>query len=89
MLGKEYQVKGNFSGYYLEKASQEQKNVVSEMFEQRIKTRYSEIIFKPDLKVTFAGKEKSIFGALDSYLSNNVGFLSSVARQCSYHAYKS
>ena len=25
LLGKEYQVKGNFSGYYLEKASQEQK----------------------------------------------------------------
>lgn len=40
------------------------------------------------LKLSFSGKEKSIFGVLDSYLSNNFGFLSSVASQCSYHAYK-
>jgi len=33
-------------------------------------------------------REKSIFGVLDSYLSNNVGFLSSIARQQSYHVYK-
>ena len=88
-LGKEYQVKGNFSGYYLSRASQEQENVVGEIFKQHLKIRYSEIIFKPELKLSFSGKEKSIFGVLDSYLSNNVGFLSSVARQCSYHAYKS
>ena len=88
LLGKEYKVKGNFSNFYLSRASQEQKNVIGEIFKQRVKTRYSEIIFKPELKVSFAGKEKSIFGVLDSYLSNNVGFLSSIARQCSYHVYK-
>lgn len=87
-LGKEYQVKGNFPKYYLSRACQEQKNVVGEIFKERFHTRYSEIIFKPELKVSFSGKENSIFGILDSYLSNNFGFFSSVARQCSYHAYK-
>ena len=88
LLGREYIVQGNSTHFYLSRASQEQKDVVSEVFEQDVQLRHSEIIFKPELKISFSGKEKSIFGVLDSYLSNNVGFLSSIARQQSYHVYK-
>ena len=88
LLGREYIVQGNSTHFYLSRASQEQKDVVSEVFEQDVQIRHSEIIFKPELKISFSGKEKSIFGVLDSYLSNNVGFLSSIARQQSYHVYK-
>ena len=88
LLGREYIVQGNSTHFYLSRASQEQKDVVSEVFEQDVQIRHSEIIFKPELKISFSGREKSIFGVLDSYLSNNVGFLSSIARQQSYHVYK-
>ena len=88
LLGREYIVQGNSTHFYLSRASQEQKDVVSEVFEQDVQLRHSEIIFKPELKISFSGREKSIFGVLDSYLSNNVGFLSSIARQQSYHVYK-
>jgi len=62
--------------------------MVSGIFEQHVQIRYSEIIFKPELKISFSGKEHSIFGMLGSYLSNNIGFASSFARQQSYHVYK-
>jgi len=88
LFGKEYIVQGNSSHFYLSRASQEQKDAVGEVFGQDVQIRHSEIIFKPELKISFSGKEKSIFGVLDSYLSNNVGFLSSIARQQSYHVYK-
>jgi len=88
LLGREYIVQGNSPRFYLSRASQEQKDMVSGIFEQHVQIRYSEIIFKPELKISFSGKEHSIFGMLDSYLSNNIGFASSFARQQSYHVYK-
>ena len=88
ILGKEYIVQGNSPRFYLSRASKEQKNIVSEVFNKNVQTRHSEIIFKPELKISFLGKENSIFGILDSYLSNNIGFASSFARQQSYHIYK-
>lgn len=88
LLGREYIVQGNSPRFYLSRASQEQKDMVSEIFEQHVQIRHSEIIFKPELKISFSGKENSIFGMLDSYLSNNIGFASSFARQRSYHVYK-
>ena len=88
LLRKEYMVKGRSRLFYLSRASQEQKNIISKVFNQTVKERYSEIIFKPELKISFSGKEKSILGVLDGYLSNNIGLGSSIARQCSYHTHK-
>ena len=88
LLRKEYMVKGRSRLFYLSRASQEQKNIISKVFNQTVKERYSEIIFKPELKISSSGKEKSILGVLDGYLSNNIGLGSSIARQCSYHTHK-
>jgi len=88
LLRKEYMVKGRSRLFYLSKASQEQKNIISKVFNKTVKERYSEIISKPELKINSSGKERSILGMLDGYLSHNIGLGYSIARQCSYHTHK-
>ncbi len=91
LLGVTYCVKGNVSGkFYLARASREQKEIIASAFPgEPVEERYSEIIFKPELKLPFAGKENSFFGNIDAHLSNGVGLFSSIARQQSFHTRKS
>ena len=85
-MGKHYHIRGNISGqFYLERASQQQLEQIEEIFSNKCKKRYSEIIFTP---IKFSGRKNSIVGKIDSYLSMNIPLFSWVARQQSFHTSK-
>jgi ubiquinone/menaquinone biosynthesis C-methylase UbiE len=89
ILGKNYHVRGVIPGkFYLARASTEQLDIVETIFSNEVIQRYTEVIFIPELKVKFTGREDSFFGLIDAYLSNKKGFFSSVARQQSFHTSK-
>ena len=88
-MGKHYHIKGNIPGqFYLERASHQQLEQIEEIFSNKCKKRYSEIIFTPDLKIKFPGRKNSIVGKIDSYLSMNIPLFSWIARQQSFHTSK-
>jgi ubiquinone/menaquinone biosynthesis C-methylase UbiE len=89
MRGRQYHTKGQVPGsFYLALASYEQLKQVEDIFSNRCKKRYSEVIFSPELKIKFPGKEKSIIGRIDSYMSSSMSIFSWVARQQSFHTFK-
>lgn len=89
MKGQHYHTKGQVPGsFYLACASHEQLKQVEEIFSNRCKRRYSEVIFSPELKIKSSGKENSIIGKIDSYLSLNNPVFSWIARQQSFHTSK-
>ena len=88
VMGKPYHVHGKRSGsFHLARASAEQESVVSRVFGSRVRNRYTEVLFHPDLRL-HTGAEGSRVGALDSLVSGSAPVLSWVARQRSYHARK-
>jgi len=62
--------------------------MIENIFNSRATERWSEVLFKPELKITFIGKENSLFGKIDAILSNNIGLFRSIARQHSFHCIK-
>lgn len=81
LLGKKYHLKGRVPGsFYLARASENQKKIISQIFHNDVKCRYTEILFTPDLRLMF-GKEKSLIGGIDSILSMNFPLFSMIARQ--------
>ena len=88
MIGRTYHIKGKIDVFYLDLASKIQKEIIESVFAQPVVTRYTEILFHPDLKLSFIGKENSFLGKLDARLSGNLFFLGWVARQCSFEVYK-
>jgi ubiquinone/menaquinone biosynthesis C-methylase UbiE len=88
-LRKNYHIRGYMEGsFWLERASDAQRRIVESTFNTIVDVRWSEILFKPEFHLTFSGKEHSLLGKIDGYLSNCFGALWFVARQCSYHCTK-
>ena len=88
LLGKKYHLKGVIPGsFYLARATEEQKKIISQIFHNDVKCRYTEMLFHPDLKLMF-GKEKSLIGRIDSMLSTNISLFSLIARQQSHFTNK-
>jgi ubiquinone/menaquinone biosynthesis C-methylase UbiE len=89
LFGKGYHESGNIPGsFYLARASATQVEIIGSVFDDNVNKRYSEILFSPELKMTLAGRNNSILGVIDIHLSNNLGLLSGLARQQSYHVKK-
>lgn len=89
LLGKSYHIEGKIPGrFYLARASSRQVEIIKAVFCSEVTKRYSEIIFKPELKLSFSGSEKSIAGIIDSHLSSSFGLFSGLARQQSFHTKK-
>lgn len=85
LFGKDYHENGiTDEGIHLDRASKKQLEYVKRKFNNSVEQRVSEILFSPELGVTFPGKINSKIGLIDSYLSNNKGIFSSIARQKSY-----
>ena len=63
-------------------------NQFERIYQNECVVEYSEILFKPELKLTFMGKETSLIGLLDSKLTGQNKFLSLFARQASFFAVK-
>ena len=66
---------------YLARASNEQREIIASIFNVGVTSRYSEILFKPDLKCSFSGRENSLLGRIDAWLGGNFIFLVWLARQ--------
>lgn len=81
IIGKKYLEKGYTPIFYLSRSSEKQKNIIEKIFENKVKTRYCEILFHPDIKLFFSGKKNSIVGKIDSLLSGEQCFKKNFARQ--------
>lgn len=89
LLGKNYHIEGYIPGrFYLARASSGQIDIIKSVFSGKVTKRYSEILFKPEIKMSFSGRENSITGIMDSRLSNSIGLFSGLARQQSFHTKK-
>lgn len=87
---KKYVVSGWIEGnFWLARASVEQKKLIEAIFDNKVRERWSEIIYSPELRMPASGQVDSLLGKLDACLSNDVGFLRCFARQHSFHCRKS
>jgi ubiquinone/menaquinone biosynthesis C-methylase UbiE len=86
IAGRHYVKKEWVEGYYwMARASCEQRKMLESIFATKVSQRWSEIFYKPELRITFPGREYSWLGHLDAVLSNDFGFLGFLARQRSFH----
>lgn len=86
---KEYVTNGMVGGsFFLRRADRNQLSLIKSIFCNDVSERYSEILFKPEFKLNFMGKENSWLGKLDALLTGNIPFTSLIARQRSFHTTK-
>lgn len=89
LLGKHYHVSGKVDGsFYLDRASNNQIDILEKIFGVEVVKRYSEILFSPELLLQIGSKERSITGKLDSLFSSSFKPLALIARQQSHHLIK-
>jgi ubiquinone/menaquinone biosynthesis C-methylase UbiE len=89
VLGKDYHTYGWVDGnFFFARASLKQTQQIEAIFGCKVRQRWSEIIFNPELHFSTPGREGSWLGRLDALLSNDVGFLRWFARQHSFHCQK-
>jgi ubiquinone/menaquinone biosynthesis C-methylase UbiE len=89
IFNKHYPIDETIPGkFYLCRASQKQKNIISQIYGGTVAVRYSEILFSSELGISFMGREKSLVGRLDSWLSSGNKVFSIIARQMSFHTQK-
>ena len=87
-LGRNAAQQQSGTSFFLNKASKEQYDFISEVFLGGVQKRYSEFLFNPSFRMTSPGKVNSILGRLDARLSNSNPLLGSFARQQSVHVCK-
>lgn len=88
LLGKSYHVRGQRPGsFYLARGSAEDARTISRLFGSRVRSRYTEVLFHPDLRLRTGGSV-SWAGRADASLSSNMPVFAWVARQRSYHTRK-
>jgi ubiquinone/menaquinone biosynthesis C-methylase UbiE len=88
LMGKSYHVHGKRPGnFHLTRGGAEQASVVADIFGSRVTSRYTEIMFHPDFRLS-TGATASWVGRADAYLSSSLPLFAWVARQRSYHARK-
>jgi len=77
------------NSFYLVRANKEQSETISKIFSNEVVSRYTEILFHPDLHFTFTGKNDSIFGIFDArFLGGDSVFAKKFARQLSFEVLK-
>jgi ubiquinone/menaquinone biosynthesis C-methylase UbiE len=89
VLGRPYVSEGQVDGsYWLARASSAQKRAIERIFETKVSERLTEILYKPELHISFPGKRDSWVGHLDARCSGATGFFRYLARQRSFHCTK-
>jgi hypothetical protein len=58
--------------------------MIESIFNIKVTSRFTEIFFKPEFKLSFFGREKSIIGKLDAFLGGSFFALKWLARQQSF-----
>lgn len=87
LLGKSYVVQGETERFYLARASLAQRQAMEDIFSSPVGTRYTEILFQPELKLLTGGATNWL-GRLDALLGGSSRSSGLVARQCSYQVQK-
>ncbi len=86
IMRKQYVVEGMVrDSFFLRRMTDKTLRIYSEVFSTPPKTRYSEIIFKPEFRFAGPGREDSFLGKIDCWLSGSNKMLLLVARQRSTH----
>jgi SAM-dependent methyltransferase len=80
LFNKKYLIKGYNNDFYLERSNKNQKKVIKKIFKNKITTRYTELLFHPDLKIK-TGTINNLFGKIDTFLSGSLIFKKIFARQ--------
>lgn len=80
LFNKKYLIKGYNNDFYLERLNKNQKKIIKKIFKNSITTRYTELLFHPDLKIK-TGRIKNLFGEIDTFLSGSSIFKKLLARQ--------
>ena len=80
IFNKKYLIKGYNNDFYLERSNKNQKKIIKKIFKNKITTRYTELLFHPDLKIK-TGTIKNLFGKIDTFLSGSLIFKKFFARQ--------
>lgn len=90
LVGKKYHIEGEIPGsFYLSRASKKQIKIVELIFGKKIgRIRYTECLFQPDFKVTFAGNENSLLGCIDLVIGSLPWLGYWIARQQSFEVIK-
>lgn len=77
------------NSFFLARANNEQAALISKIFSNNVVSRYTEILFHPDLHFPFTGRINSIFGIVDArFLGGHSVVAKTFARQLSYEIYK-
>jgi len=88
-FGKEYVIEGiSNNTFFLRRATNKTRSLLNEIFKTRIRSRYTEILFSPEYKLPIGGRESSLLGNIDVFLSNFGCLLKPFARQRSFHVFK-
>jgi len=88
LLRKNYVIRGFVKEhFYLERASKRQIELLENIFHNKVKVRFSEILYKPKL-FYFTGRENSLLGKIDAYLSGSLKIWGLIARQQSFYVKK-
>jgi len=60
LFNKRYLIKGYNNDFYLERSNKNEKKIIKKIFKNKITTRYTELLFHPDLKIK-TGAIKNLF----------------------------
>jgi len=89
VLRRNYVVDGESSeGVHLRRASETQRKSMCSVFGTEVKSRYTEILFSPEVFINFPGRDGSFWGKLDIALSGKSRIARIFGRQCSFHTVK-
>ena len=88
IFNKSYHIKGKVPGFiYLERGSDKQKGIIETVFDKIVKTRFTEILYHPGIKM-WTGGENNIIGKMDANLGSSNNFLKLLANQRSFEVVK-
>ena len=88
LVGRKYHVDGETDDFWFSRASKKQKNIINMVFSEKVKSRYTEILFHPELRCAYSGRKNSVFGTIDAKLGSSNVFYSLIARQKSFYTVK-
>ena len=78
-LRKDYVSEGKAQQFWLARATPAQRRIFEDVFGNRVKERFTEILFQPNFGLR-TGREGSLFGKFDARLSSSKSFWSWLAR---------
>ena len=89
VAGRPYHLNGDVEGrFFLRRASPENQSLLSSIFKVPVRSRFTEILFSPEVGLVLPGRVGSMLGRLDSMISGFPILTGLVARQQSFHLTK-